>query len=99
MIALLTIHYHSPEALCIRSDGAREGGGGDEGRGQGRAMKRKRELGFGGCLFAGGPAVKQYELVRQNNRRLLNSLVKMSNFKYRQESKSLFSLKHTIMMD
>lgn len=63
MIALLTIHYHSPEALCIRSDGAREGGGGDEGRGQGRAMKRKRkrELGFGGCLFAGGPAVKQYE--------------------------------------
>lgn len=42
MIALLTIHYHSPEALCIRSDGAREGGGGDEGRGQGRAMKRKR---------------------------------------------------------
>lgn len=52
MIALLTIHYHSPEALCIRSDGAREGGGGDEGRGQGREMKRKRELGFGGCLFA-----------------------------------------------
>lgn len=43
MIALLTIHYHSPEALCIRSDGAREGAGGDEGRGQGRAMKRKRE--------------------------------------------------------
>lgn len=43
MIALLTIHYHSPEALCIRSDGAREGGGGGEGRGRGREMKRERE--------------------------------------------------------
>lgn len=55
MIALLTIHYHSPEALCIRSDGAREGGGGGEGRGQGRETKRERESWVleGVCLLEG----------------------------------------------
>lgn len=32
MIALLTIHYHSPETLCIQSDGGRGGGGGGGGK-------------------------------------------------------------------
>lgn len=54
MIALLTIHYHSPEALCIRSDGAREGGGGGgEGRGQGRETKRESWVLEGVCLLEG----------------------------------------------
>lgn len=59
MIALLTIHYHSLETLCIQSDGGRvvevvverekRGGGGG----------REREgFGSGWCLFAGGPAGK-----------------------------------------
>ena len=45
MIALLTIHYHSLEMLCIQSDG-----GGRVGVGVGR-----EGFGSGGCLFAGGP--------------------------------------------
>ena len=48
MIALLTIHYHSLEMLCIQSDG---GGGG---RGVGK-VERGVFFGSGGCLFAGGP--------------------------------------------
>lgn len=47
-MALLTIHYPSPEMLCIQNDG-----------GLGSEWRKNREGGilsyfFGGCLFAGG---------------------------------------------
>lgn len=50
MIALLTIHYHSPEALCIRSDGAREGA-----RQRDEEKERERESWVleGVCLLEG----------------------------------------------
>ena len=59
MIALLTIHYHSPETLCIQSDG-----GGKKKKREGRERERERERGVwfwrGVCLLE-GPAVRQYE--------------------------------------
>lgn len=50
MIALLTIHYHSPETLCIQSDGGRGGGGGGGKEEEEEGEREGVGSGFGGVF-------------------------------------------------